>query len=272
MRLIELCAGGAALSLHLLGARNQLVPYQGSKWRLRKELAGLLPSRERPTHIVLNDPGPWGPVWEALIWQRGSVLQHLEVMASRDPRRVYEYLQGARTPPRGSARYAAEFLFLQRLAFSGKAVQDSDSRWSAPGFNETSAYGKPGTDKFGKVNPMVPSLIATLRQTPAEDLKAALSVRAQDLEPGPGWVVYIDPPYKGTTGYGDRFDRAEVFRAAEAWARAGSYVLVSEAEPLSERAVQIRGPKEHGSPFKTGKPEWVTFFGDEEAACHPREL
>lgn len=44
------------------------------------------------------------------------------------------------------------------------------------------------------------------------------------------YVIYCDPPYVGKTGYdaaGD-FDSAMFWRVAEAWARAGAFVLVSE--------------------------------------------
>ncbi len=50
----------------------------------------------------------------------------------------------------------------------------------------------------------------------------------RDLYPHKGWLVYCDPPYAGTTGYGARFDSAEFWATMREWANAGATVLVSE--------------------------------------------
>lgn len=45
-------------------------------------------------------------------------------------------------------------------------------------------------------------------------------------------VVFLDPPYRGTSGYGFEFGRREVVRLALRWAAAGALVGISEAEPI----------------------------------------
>ena len=45
-------------------------------------------------------------------------------------------------------------------------------------------------------------------------------------------VVYIDPPYQNTTGYGHGLTRAEVMALAMKWSDAGADVYISEAEPI----------------------------------------
>jgi hypothetical protein len=47
-------------------------------------------------------------------------------------------------------------------------------------------------------------------------------------------VVYIDPPYRATTGYGHDLPRDEVVRIASLWADAGAFVGISEQEPIPE--------------------------------------
>ena len=42
----------------------------------------------------------------------------------------------------------------------------------------------------------------------------------------------MDPPYQGTTGYGNDLPRAEVVELARRWADAGAVVCISEAEAL----------------------------------------
>lgn len=58
---------------------------------------------------------------------------------------------------------------------------------------------------------------------------------AEDIEPPPdcsGVYVYLDPPYKGTTGYAASMPREVVLDVAQRWSDAGAVVCVSEAEPL----------------------------------------
>lgn len=51
----------------------------------------------------------------------------------------------------------------------------------------------------------------------------------EDLEPLPGSVIYLDPPYMGTTGYTTgRFDHEKFWSIAERWTKSCSTVLVSE--------------------------------------------
>ncbi len=58
---------------------------------------------------------------------------------------------------------------------------------------------------------------------------------AREVDPGTlpeGTVAYMDPPYQGTTGYGNDLPRAEVVELARRWADAGAIVCISEAEAL----------------------------------------
>lgn len=196
-RLIETCAGGAALTLHLTGAEDHLVPYQGGKWRYRRQLAQVLKERGfegRPSSVCLIDSGPWGKAWQALGSGRAAVLNHLVSFSLQDPKAVYDNLHGQ--PASGDLYlFAAEFLFLQRLSHSGKAVGLSASgRWMSPGFNKTSAYGVAGTERFGAVAPMIPSLIRRLQTLDLPEIEA-LHERARCLGASETTAVYIDPPY-----------------------------------------------------------------------------
>lgn len=69
----------------------------------------------------------------------------------------------------------------------------------------------------------------------------------REFDPGPGTLVYCDPPYAGTTGYVGvgQFDHAEFWTVARAWATDGATVLVSEyagpdfTELVWERATRV---------------------------------
>ena len=81
-------------------------------------------------------------------------------------------------------------------------------------------------------------------------LPATILPDARDIDPPqlpPGSVVYIDPPYVNTTGYAHDLGRDAVCELAERWASAGAWVVISEAEPLSELSgwheVEITGER-----------------------------
>jgi len=78
--------------------------------------------------------------------------------------------------------------------------------------------------------PGLADVLLTLLTIPATIHPDALQVDPQQLPPG--CVVYIDPPYQGTTGYADDLPRAQVLALAMKWAQAGAAVYISEAEPL----------------------------------------
>ncbi|MBX2800562.1 MAG: hypothetical protein KTR31_22980 [Myxococcales bacterium] len=271
--LVEPCSGSAAFALHLLGARRSLLPYQGSKWRFRHSLArraAQLGFVGTPDAVVLTDPGPWGRTLSVVLDPegRGALVERLSALAEEDPRGVYERLQGGPVPT-DAVTFAAEHLFLQRLSFSGKAVGAGAGRWSSPGFNVSSAYGLAATDRFGAVNPMVPSLIRVLRGYEAQlDARCRVAVR-QCCASAPKraverpTLVYLDPPYASTTRYPDgKMSAEDVEVLARAWQQAGAAVMVSEQRGLALRAwqrEQLYSGRDDTSPFRGKQEEWVTF-------------
>lgn len=249
-----------------------MVPYQGSKWKFRKALAAVLASEGytgSPARALLVDPGPFGLVHSCNLRDVAIALEDMAA-PSTDPGLLYAGLHGHSVhsdPPRA----AAEFMLLQRLAFSGKAVQwQSDGRamrWRSPGLNITSAYGLPATDKFGAVRPQLPGLPDHLRGLSAAAAGRVTGVCAafrRDMVLNcRRAVVYIDPPYEGTSGYGDEYPREQVLDDATYLRAAGHLVVVSEAVPLDVHGadhVQLAGPSGSGSPFKSKKPEWLTIL------------
>ena len=75
-------------------------------------------------------------------------------------------------------------------------------------------------------------------------------------------VVYMDPPYVGTTGYAATLGRDEVVRHARAYAALGATVAISEAEVVIPEwcAVEITaGRKGQKRTFSKQQAEWVTM-------------
>lgn len=273
--LIETCCGSAALTLHLLGATRPLLPYQGGKWRWRRELASLLRQggfSGVPRRVELYDVSSWGLVAAAVIQPstRAGIIDHLEFMGRLDPKAVYEALHG-QPVPEDVVEYAAQYLFLQRLSYSGKAVGVRDGRWLSPGFNPSSAYGLAGTERFGEVLPMIPSLVKVLQSYASVVAPERLfSNRAGAPRPtgrrADPVVVYMDPPYANSTRYPDGdLDRKVVLELARLWQEAGAAVAISESVPLDTElgsgwsATKIYEGRADESPFRGKQAEWVTL-------------
>lgn len=75
--------------------------------------------------------------------------------------------------------------------------------------------------------------IRHLEQLP--EIPASLTTDARQLHPAPlpgRIVVYLDPPYQGTTGYGHDLNRDEVITLAMRWVDAGADVYISESERI----------------------------------------
>ena len=75
-------------------------------------------------------------------------------------------------------------------------------------------------------------------------------------------VVYMDPPYAGTTGYAATLGRDEVVRHARAYAALGATVAISEAEVVMPEwcAVEITaGRKGQKRTFSKQQAEWLTM-------------
>lgn len=105
--------------------------------------------------------------------------------------------------------------------------------------------------------------IRHLEQLP--EIPASLTTDARQLHPAslPGRiVVYIDPPYQGTTGYGHDLSRDEVITLAMRWVDAGADVYISEAERIQIPGwhhVDITGCRRgQKRTFSKQQREWVS--------------
>jgi DNA adenine methylase len=74
------------------------------------------------------------------------------------------------------------------------------------------------------------SAIALRKQIPAIQRARVALLDYRDARPRPGWAIYCDPPYAGTTTYtgADAWDADEFWTTAQRWAESGCHVLVSE--------------------------------------------
>jgi hypothetical protein len=182
-----------------------------------------------------------------------------------EPRALWERLR-AEGPPRGAdpgdvgvpPREVARWAWVQRRTHPG---------------NERSFLHqvpvKPVADPAQQGHRWTPEQPAPLFEA-LPLMPATITPDARGIEPGPdlppGTVVYADPPYMGTTGYGNDLPRADVVALARRWAAAGATVAISEAEPIGDltadgwSAVNITGQRVGSKrTFSRQQAEWVTM-------------
>ena len=133
----------------------------------------------------------------------------------------------------------SEYLLLQAAAFGGKQIYDLGTKFSNTSFRN---YWKPTetSSRRSPVNPMMPmpsTLLSRVKQVVSEmqAVKAvhtyAENIDFSKIKTDKDLVVYIDPSYKGVTGYKDTIDLSLVIDRAK---YVGAKVFASEYYNLSD--------------------------------------
>lgn len=222
MTTVELFAGLAAWTLNLHGARPPASRI-GAKTGYAGAISRALGVRGRPERVVLVDAD------QALV----NAMRHL----------LHE------------PKYLANAVHLQALAGHRKLVPyqvwtDARERRHLDGFVGAAAWwlytsgargGVGGFKGEHKLRPSVDgfipsreSLVARLGRSPALPHVDVVCADATLVEPIPGAVVYMDPPYEGRQGYGAApFAMEDVVPIARRWHAAGCKVAISYDAPLA---------------------------------------
>ena len=243
-RFYDLCCGSGAVSIELVNR-------------------GVHPSR-----IVMLDLSPWGSFWSAV----GSGTFNMDVfdqLLSKlpgDKRKVKAHMSALSAP---SIRdYKVElYPVLQACSFGGKQIWREGERWANSFFRD---YWEPTATSVRRspANPMQPSPTELRRRVDAlvNGMRGVTSLNNDIMtalgDPFPNdAVVYVDPPYRGTTGYGFGFDVtvfASRFREVNR-----APLFVSEGIPLTDDALMLTfgGAKGGISGMRKEKhQEWLSRF------------
>ena len=243
----DLCCGGGSISLQLF---RRGVP---------------------PENITMVDAGPWGDFWRAIA--SGSfdlgVLRMLLDMIPKDRSKIRDHIERL-SNTNASVMTPYVYLLLQASSFGGKAIWREGDKWKNTTFR---GYWEPkdGCNRQSPVNPMMPMPDELYRRVEAivrSDLygrvRGCRCVLPECMEElgliGQG-VAYIDPPYKGATGYGRAFD---VVSAAK---RFDGVCYVSEGVPLTKEAHRLSEHRQKGG--VSGKrerkqEEWISVFRNKD--------
>lgn len=270
--IVEPFAGAAAVTLRQLGGRRlkPLVSWMGGKRRLAQDIIDAMgvPQRVRPAKVALNDAGPWGWVWPIVLEEPNPdwLLLALNGWAwefEGEPRELWDDLASSPPPPMGGPIGAAQWLWLQARSASGVPVWWDGGRWcmgERPEYGGVRRIAQKGSGAGANAGIMTPATIAER----IEAVRAAFSsiefeichgdVAELHIEVDGPTYVYMDPPYRGATGYGWDCERSALLELAERWRAAGAVVAISEAEPL-----ELPGWHALDLTLEGGKPEWLTL-------------
>ncbi len=240
---VEPCAGLANLSIRLAAGGDSRGPVGrfGSKAKYADailDLLGLAPGmgadrylwaeadpavravlRAYPDPEILSGAAEQIAAWEQedalLLWER---LRHAGPISETSPEEV--------------ARWVA-LLSSNRLI--NVAWDETRGRFSNTG-NGGDTFGGPEFCNLARGRAGLERLVG-IEWSPVEVASDARSLlRLATPEESRRAVVFIDPPYRATSGYGFEFGRRDVIRLALSWVRAGALVAISEAEPIAALA------------------------------------
>lgn len=220
-----------------------------------------------PKSITMIDQGPWGLFWKAI----GDGSFDLEIFRRhinnipKNPKQVKEHVESVYRQPLFLQDVPYLFLILQASAVGGAAIYFKDGKWvRTSGFRD---YWLPTetSSRRSPVNPMMP-MPDTIFERVSEIVVKMKGVKgicadASNLQIQKPSVVYIDPQYEGTTGYGYELD---VVKLANRLSENGSLVFVSEGKALSQSAICLSEGRSKGGITgdrkKEANQEWLSCF------------
>ena len=215
---VDVCCGGGSVSIDFINS-------------------GL-----HPENIYMFDSGAIGAFWQQV--SEGTFdLEYFEYLIRKIPNDL-ELVKGfmedlSKVEYNYVGEVISEYLLLQASSFGGKQVYDLGDKFSNTSFR---SYWKPTetSSRRSPVNPMMPmpsTLLSRVKQVVSEmqPIKAthtyAENIDFSKIKTDKDLVVYIDPPYKGTTGYKDSIDLCLLINKAN---YVGAKVFVSEYYNLSD--------------------------------------
>ena len=268
---------------HNGGKLQSPVTYQGAKQRLAGDIINIInPPKDKmfydmccgsgavsielinrgfpASNITMVDNGGMGIFWESV--SNGSFSleefkQHCEAVPT-DLTLVQAYMQSlAKMPVADDAAYV--YLLMQSASFGGKAIWEKSGRWQNASFR---AYWQPHAASIRQrpAAPMPSPNSLYERVAVVVDRMHGITAIKDDIFNVPireNSVVYVDPPYKGTTGYGFNLSLERLLSVTD------EKLYISEGYPIGEKAYPITGRAKTSLSSKatnSNYDEWLSEF------------
>lgn len=278
-------------------AQNKYFPpcaYQGGKQRLSKEILDIIESKEgtdtytlfdlccgsgaislealsREKQVVMIDKNFYGLFWELIGNGKFDLnVFHNEIHKLPEVDKIQDYLKNLSNQPIDLDFVVYHYLLLQAGAFGSKQIWAEGGEWKNNTFR---SYWMPteSSNRRSPVSPMMP-MPKTLYDRVAALTNLSANIKGyyidvfnskEIIDSNKGKkVIYIDPPYKKTTGYKENFDIDELI----------SYLPNNVSIYVSE-GYKMQGSKESwllsegrnkgnisGTVKKKPVEEWLNYF------------
>jgi len=218
-----------------------------------------------PSNIIMVDKSPWGLFWK----QIGDCTFSIDLFrywideVPKDITKIQGFIKELSKVPVYSTQLDISYIFLllQASAFGSKSIWIENDKWQNCSFRN---YWLPTetSNRKSPVNPMMP-MPETLYQR-VEDLAFGMEgvkgyyCDVNDMEiRKENSVVYIDPPYKGTTQYGFKFDYIEYIN------KINKTTYISEGYKFTDIAYKIDSERKKGGisgDRKNTNEEWLNRY------------
>lgn len=282
-----------------MSKKSNLVPpcsYQGGKQRLAKQIVDIIFEQNEineetkfydlccgsgaitlelinrgihPNSITMVDSGVYGAFWRSVANDEFDLKvfkNEIDKLPSID--KIQQYLQDLSNKEVNQELLEYHYLLLQSGSFGSKQIWIEGNKWKNNSFRsywlptETSSRRSP-------VNPMMPmadTLFSRVTEI-VESMGGSIRAWNEDISKiqfhfDKNTIVYIDPPYKGTTGYGSNFDYEQFI--VDNFAYAKFYVSEGiEIEGARETILLSKGHSKgniSGGVKKKPVEEWLNIF------------
>ena len=222
-----------------------------------------------PSNITMVDSGVYGTFWNSVAndeFDMNIFQQEIAKLPSVD--KIQSYLQRLSNLSVNKDLLEYHYLLLQSGSFGSKQIWVENDKWKNNSFR---SYWTPTetSNRRSPVNPMMPMPNTLFDRVKNIVDYMAGSINAINLDISKiEWhfdknsIVYIDPPYKNTTGYGFNFDYEEFI--INNWAYVNIYVSEGYKMDNVEDAILLSKGRAKGSISgdikKKPTEEWLNIF------------
>lgn len=221
-----------------------------------------------PQNITMLDISSWGAFWKAVGDGTFSYDKFLECAdkVPKDKSKIQDYMK-LLSKEKVDEYECYQYILLQAASFGGKQIWTADGAWQNTSFRN---YWQPTetSKRRSSVNPMMPMVDELCERVKAivNSCKGINCIHgdifnALNIIPEENCVIYIDPPYTNTTGYGFNFNLKDFL--SELFDKTLCPIFVSEKESVSDEAIRLdfNGDKGAISGSKKGKnEEWLNIY------------
>ena len=222
-----------------------------------------------PSNITMVDSGVYGTFWNSVAndeFDMNIFKQEIDKLPSVD--KIQSYLQRLSNLSVNKDLLEYHYLLLQSGSFGSKQIWVENDKWKNNSFR---SYWTPTetSNRRSPVNPMMPMPNTLFDRVKNIVDYMAGSINAINLDISKiEWhfdknsIVYIDPPYNNTTGYGFNFDYEEFIINNRAYVN----IYVSEGYKMDnvEDAILLSKGRAKGSISgdikKKPTEEWLNIF------------